>query len=208
MATCKHKYFSGHTRNPDGSVQFIVGKTKVGDAIDGVIKIFTVTVTIVVVAVHEGLPLAMAVVEAWIGGGKKIVDPHDVSQFSRMLCYFVYIPEGGNDVKVSESPTEKAILEWGINYSLNFLACKCQLLYWSLQEDNLVLLAIIGLKDPCLPGVKDAIQLCQKAGVEPLFGKREIGGGERMKFICGVWCEKKRMEIFLKMVGLTILFEK
>ncbi|KAH1265544.1 Calcium-transporting ATPase 10, plasma membrane-type [Glycine max] len=124
----------------------------------------------------------MAVVEAWIGGGKKIVDPHDVSQFSRMLCYLLI--------------------------EVNFLACKCQLLYWSLQEDNLVLLAIIGLKDPCLPGVKDAIQLCQKAGVEPLFGKREIGGGERMKFICGVWCEKKRMEIFLKMVGLTILFEK
>ena len=77
MATYKHRYFSGHTRNPDGSVQFIVGKTKVGDAIDGVIKIFTVTVcalildylniyaplnmqvTIVVVAVHEGLPLAV-----------------------------------------------------------------------------------------------------------------------------------------------------
>lgn len=44
MATYKHRYFSGHTRNPDGSVQFIAGKTKVGDAIDGVIKIFTVAV--------------------------------------------------------------------------------------------------------------------------------------------------------------------
>lgn len=44
MATCNHRYFSGHTRNPDGSVQFIAGKTKFGDAIDGVIKIFTVAV--------------------------------------------------------------------------------------------------------------------------------------------------------------------
>jgi len=44
MATYKHRYFSGHTRNPDGSVQFIAGKTKVGDAIDGVIKIFTIAV--------------------------------------------------------------------------------------------------------------------------------------------------------------------
>ena len=47
----------------------------------------------------------MTVVEAWIGGGKKIADPHDVSQFSRMLCSLliegvaqntngsVYIPE-------------------------------------------------------------------------------------------------------------------
>ncbi|KAG4942503.1 hypothetical protein JHK85_047149 [Glycine max] len=172
------RYFSGHTRNPDGSVQFIAGKTKVGDAIDGVIKIFTIAVTIVVVAVPEGLPLAvtltlaysmkkmmadkalvrrlsacetmgsatticsdktgtltmnqMTVVEAWIGGGKKIADPHDVSQFSRMLCSLliegvaqntngsVYIPEGGNDVEISGSPTEKAILEWGVKLGMNF----------------------------------------------------------------------------------------
>ncbi|KAL5182906.1 Calcium-transporting ATPase 10, plasma membrane-type [Glycine soja] len=314
------RYFSGHTRNPDGSVQFIAGKTKVGDAIDGVIKIFTIAVTIVVVAVPEGLPLAvtltlaysmkkmmadkalvrrlsacetmgsatticsdktgtltmnqMTVVEAWIGGGKKIADPHDVSQFSRMLCSLliegvaqntngsVYIPEGGNDVEISGSPTEKAILEWGVKLGMNFdtarskssiihvfpfnsdkkrggvatwvsdsevhihwkgaaeivLACctryfdandqlvemdeakmstfkkaiedmaadslRCvaiayrsyemknvptseeELAHWSLPEDDLVLLAIIGLKDPCRPGVKDAVQLCQKAGVE------------------------------------------
>ncbi|KAH1201218.1 Calcium-transporting ATPase 8, plasma membrane-type [Glycine max] len=318
------RYFSGHTRNPDGSVQFIAGKTKVGDAIDGVIKIFTIAVTIVVVAVPEGLPLAvtltlaysmkkmmadkalvrrlsacetmgsatticsdktgtltmnqMTVVEAWIGGGKKIADPHDVSQFSRMLCSLliegvaqntngsVYIPEGGNDVEISGSPTEKAILEWGVKIKfqlgMNFdtarskssiihvfpfnsdkkrggvatwvsdsevhihwkgaaeivLACctryfdandqlvemdeakmstfkkaiedmaadslRCvaiayrsyemknvptseeELAHWSLPEDDLVLLAIIGLKDPCRPGVKDAVQLCQKAGVE------------------------------------------
>ncbi|KAG5096845.1 hypothetical protein JHK82_046699 [Glycine max] len=277
------RYFSGHTRNPDGSVQFIAGKTKVGDAIDGVIKIFTIAVTIVVVAVPEGLPLAvtltlaysmkkmmadkalvrrlsacetmgsatticsdktgtltmnqMTVVEAWIGGGKKIADPHDVSQFSRMLCSLliegvaqntngsVYIPEGGNDVEISGSPTEKAILEWGVKLGMNFdtarskssiihvfpfnsdkkrggvatwvmstfkkaiedmaadsLRCVAiayrsyemknvptseeELAHWSLPEDDLVLLAIIGLKDPCRPGVKDAVQLCQKAGVE------------------------------------------
>ncbi|KAG4932376.1 hypothetical protein JHK87_046378 [Glycine soja] len=281
------RYFSGHTRNPDGSVQFIAGKTKVGDAIDGVIKIFTIAVTIVVVAVPEGLPLAvtltlaysmkkmmadkalvrrlsacetmgsatticsdktgtltmnqMTVVEAWIGGGKKIADPHDVSQFSRMLCSLliegvaqntngsVYIPEGGNDVEISGSPTEKAILEWGVKSDSEVhihwkgaaeivLACctryfdandqlvemdeakmstfkkaiedmaadslRCvaiayrsyemknvptseeELAHWSLPEDDLVLLAIIGLKDPCRPGVKDAVQLCQKAGVE------------------------------------------
>lgn len=40
----KHRYFSGHTRNPDGSVQFTAGKTKVGDAINGTIKIVTVAV--------------------------------------------------------------------------------------------------------------------------------------------------------------------
>ncbi|XLU24301.1 hypothetical protein S245_060367, partial [Arachis hypogaea] len=38
--------------------------------------------------------------------------------------------------------------------------------HWSLPEDNLVLLAIVGLKDPCRPGVKDSVELCQKSGVK------------------------------------------
>ncbi|KAL5065907.1 hypothetical protein RYX36_027644 [Vicia faba] len=41
-----------------------------------------------------------------------------------------------------------------------------ELACWSLPENNLVLLAIVGLKDPCRPGVKDAVHLCQKAGVK------------------------------------------
>ncbi|QCD80324.1 Ca2+-transporting ATPase [Vigna unguiculata] len=310
------RYFSGHTRNPDGSVQFIAGKTKVGGAIDGVIKIFTIAVTIVVVAVPEGLPLAvtltlaysmkkmmadkalvrrlsacetmgsatticsdktgtltlnkMTVVEACIGGGK--ITPHDkLDQLSPMLRTLlfegvvlntngsVYVPQGGNDVEISGSPTERAILEWGIKLGMPFdsvrssiihvfpfnsdrkrggvaiqrpnseihihwkgaaeivLACctgyidvndqlmemdeekmsyfkkaiedmaadslRCiaiafrsfemenvptgeELAHWSLPEDDLSLLAIIGLKDPCRPGVRDAVQLCQKAGVK------------------------------------------
>ncbi|KAG2407549.1 Calcium-transporting ATPase [Vigna angularis] len=315
------RYFSGHTRNPDGSVQFIAGKTKVGDAIDGVIKIFTVAVTIVVVAVPEGLPLAvtltlaysmkkmmadkalvrrlsacetmgsatticsdktgtltmnqMTVVEACIGG--KITPDHTPDQLSGMLRSLlfegvvqntngsVYVPESGNDIEISGSPTERAILEWGIKLGMHFddvrsqssvvhvfpfnsdkkrggvaiqmttpqtdseihihwkgaaeivLGCctgyidvndqlvemdeekmsyfkkviehmaadslRCiaiafrsferenvptgeELAHWSLPEDDLFLLAIIGLKDPCRPGVKDAVQLCQKAGVK------------------------------------------
>ncbi|CAL0327895.1 unnamed protein product [Lupinus luteus] len=313
------RYFSGHTKNPDGSVQFKAGKTKVGDAIDGAIKIVTVAVTIVVVAVPEGLPLAvtltlaysmrkmmadkalvrrlsacetmgsatticsdktgtltmnqMTVVEAY-AGGKKIDPPHNKSELSPMLHSLliegvaqntngsVYVPEVGNDVEVSGSPTEKAILHWALKLGMNFtearsqssivhvfpfnsekkrggvaiqtansevhihwkgaaeivLACctsyidaneqlvemdeekmtfykkaiedmasdslRCVaiayrpyekesvptseelLAHWSLPEDNLVLLAIVGLKDPCRPGVKDAVQLCQKAGVK------------------------------------------
>ncbi|KAE9587701.1 putative calcium-transporting ATPase [Lupinus albus] len=313
------RYFSGHTKNPDGSVQFKAGKTKVGDAVDGAIKIVTVAVTIVVVAVPEGLPLAvtltlaysmrkmmadkalvrrlsacetmgsatticsdktgtltmnqMTVVEAY-AGGKKIDPPHKKSELSPMLHSLliegvaqntngsVYVPEAGNDVEVSGSPTEKAILHWALKLGMNFtesrsqssivhvfpfnsekkrggvaiktansevhihwkgaaeivLACctayvdaneqlvemdeekmtfykkaiedmasdslRCVaiayrpyekesvptseelLAHWSLPEDNLVLLAIVGLKDPCRPGVKNAVQLCQKAGVK------------------------------------------
>ncbi|XP_061361514.1 calcium-transporting ATPase 8, plasma membrane-type-like [Gastrolobium bilobum] len=312
------RYFSGHIKNADGSVQFTAGKTKVGDAINGAIKIATVAVTIVVVAVPEGLPLAvtltlaysmkkmmadkalvrrlsacetmgsatticsdktgtltmneMTVVKACIGG-KKIDPPHEKSQLSPMLCSLliegvaqntngsVYAPEGGDGVEFSGSPTEKAILRWGIQLGMSFedarsessiihvfpfnsdkkrggvaiqtadseihlhwkgaaeivLACctgymdandqlvkmneeemtffrkviedmaaeslRCiaiayrlcemenvptseeELAHWSLPEDDLVLLAIVGMKDPCRPGVKDAVQLCQKAGV-------------------------------------------
>ncbi|CAN0910763.1 Calcium-transporting ATPase 8, plasma membrane-type [Linum grandiflorum] len=41
-----------------------------------------------------------------------------------------------------------------------------QLMQWSLPDDDLVLLAIVGIKDPCRPGVRDAVRLCQKAGVK------------------------------------------
>jgi hypothetical protein len=39
-----YRYFTGHTKNPDGSVQFIAGKTRFGDALNGVIKIATIAV--------------------------------------------------------------------------------------------------------------------------------------------------------------------
>ncbi|KAG4145762.1 hypothetical protein ERO13_D05G114200v2 [Gossypium hirsutum] len=37
---------------------------------------------------------------------------------------------------------------------------------WILPEENLVLLAIVGIKDPCRPGVKDAVKICMDAGVK------------------------------------------
>ncbi|XP_054806665.1 calcium-transporting ATPase 8, plasma membrane-type-like isoform X2 [Prosopis cineraria] len=310
------RYFSGHTRDANGNVEFKAGKTKIGDAINGAIKIVTVAVTIVVVAVPEGLPLAVTLTLAYsmrkmmadkalvrrlsacetmgsatticsdktgtltmnkmtvvkvYSGGKKI-GPDSKSELSPNLCNL--ITEGvaqntngsvsmvGGDVEVSGSPTEKAILHWGIKMGMNFeavrsessiihvfpfnsekkrggvavktsdsqvhihwkgaaeivLACctwyieatgqlvkmddkkmaffqkaiedmasdslRCvamayrsyemtsvptseeELAHWSLPEDDLILLAIVGLKDPCRPGVREAVQLCQKAGVK------------------------------------------
>ncbi|XWS52308.1 hypothetical protein CRYUN_Cryun11dG0057000 [Craigia yunnanensis] len=313
------RYFTGHTKDPSGRTQFVAGKTSGGDAVDGVIKIVTVAVTIVVVAVPEGLPLAvtltlaysmkkmmedkalvrrlsacetmgsatticsdktgtltlnqMTVVEAYVGGRK--IDPPDSSpELPDTLTSLlnegvavnangsVFTPEGVGDVEVSGSPTEKAILNWAIKLGMNFdavrsgssifhvfpfnsekkrggvairlpdskvrihwkgaaeivlAACawyldtndgivamdeekvaffanaietmaagslRCvaiayrsyesenvptneeELARWALPEDDLVLLAIVGLKDPCRPGVKDSVQLCQKAGVK------------------------------------------
>ncbi|KAF5206860.1 Calcium-transporting ATPase 10, plasma membrane-type [Thalictrum thalictroides] len=309
------RYFTGHTRGPN---RYIKGKTNVSDAVDGAIKIVTVAVTIVVVAVPEGLPLAvtltlaysmrkmmadkalvrrlsacetmgsatticsdktgtltlnqMTIVEAY-SGVKKL----DSSDYSRSLSPTahsllvegiaqnstgsVFTSEGG-EVEISGSPTEKAILSWGVKLGMKFdvarseasilhvfpfnsekkrggLAVKLpndevhihwkgaaeivlasctsyldadgvvkpldedkvayfkkaigdmaegslrcvalayrlfdinnvpkdedQLEQWVLPEEDLVLLAIVGIKDPCRPGVKDAVQLCTNAGVK------------------------------------------
>ncbi|XWS28168.1 hypothetical protein CRYUN_Cryun25bG0042600 [Craigia yunnanensis] len=313
------RYFTGHTNASSGRKQFVAGKTSTGDAVDGAIKIITVAVTIVVVAVPEGLPLAvtltlaysmkkmmadkalvrrlsacetmgsatticsdktgtltlnqMTVVEAYVGG-RKIDPPDSSSELPDTLTSLliegvtvnangsVFTPDGGGDVEVSGSPTEKAILNWAIKLGMNFdavrsgssivhvfpfnsekkrggvairlldskvrihwkgaaeivlAACawyldtndgivamdeekvtffekaietmaagslRCvaiayrsyesekvptneeELDRWALPEDDLVLLAIVGLKDPCRPGVKDSVQLCQKAGVK------------------------------------------
>ncbi|XP_071723879.1 calcium-transporting ATPase 10, plasma membrane-type-like isoform X1 [Rutidosis leptorrhynchoides] len=313
------RFFTGHTRDDQDRVEFIAGKTTVGKAIDGAIKIFTVAVTIVVVAVPEGLPLAvtltlaysmrkmmadkalvrrlsacetmgsatticsdktgtltlnlMTVVEAYICG-KKIDPPNNTSELPARIVSLltegvaqnttgsVYLPEGGKEIEVSGSPTEKAILQWGINLGMNFEAVRSESLLihafpfnsekkrggvavkrtdsevhvhwkgaaeivlaqctrymdsneqlvpldeakveyfkkaiedmaagslrcvaiafrplnaetvptdeeelskWELPEADLVLLAIVGLKDPCRPGVRDAVQLCVKAGVK------------------------------------------
>lgn len=313
------RFFTGHSKNADGTVQFIAGTTSIGKAVDGAIRIITVAVTIVVVAVPEGLPLAvtltlaysmrkmmadkalvrrlsacetmgsatticsdktgtltlnqMTVVEAYVGG-KKMGSPDSSSQLSQTMSSLliegiaqnsngsVFTPEGGGEVEVSGSPTEKAILNWGIKIGMKFdavrsessvihvfpfnsekkrggvavrlpdstvhihwkgaaeivlAACtqyldcndnleaidedkatyfrnaieemassslRCvaiayrsyetakvptneeELSHWALPEENLVLLGIVGIKDPCRPGVIDSVRLCQVAGVK------------------------------------------
>ncbi|KAI7751632.1 hypothetical protein M8C21_007651 [Ambrosia artemisiifolia] len=226
------RYFTGNTKDTDETARFIAGKTSLGDAVDGAIKIFTV---------------AMTVVEAYIFG-KKIDPPDNKSELPSGLMALliegiaqnttgsVFLPEGGGNVEVSGSPTEKAILQWGFNLGMNFdvsdsevhihwkgaaeivlAACtsymdtnetlvpldndkveyfkkaietmaagslRCvaiayrtmkgetfpvteeELEYWQMPEDDLVLLAIVGIKDPCRPNVRDAVELCKKAGVK------------------------------------------
>ncbi|KAG0463170.1 hypothetical protein HPP92_021646 [Vanilla planifolia] len=279
------RYFTGHTKNPDGTVQFIKGQTSVKNAIDGAVKILTVAVTIVVVAVPEGLPLAvtltlaysmrkmmadkalvrrlsacetmgsatticsdktgtltlnqMTVVEAYVGG-IKLASPDSNTQLASSICSLlieaiaqnttgnVYEPEDDGPVEVTGSPTEKAILSWGIKEGsevhihwkgaaeivlasctrwldsngqtqdmtprqmdvfrksieeMAAVSLRCVALAfrfyemesipgaderdsWALPENDLILLGIVGIKDPCRPGVKDAVELCTNAGVK------------------------------------------
>ncbi|XP_031484365.1 calcium-transporting ATPase 5, plasma membrane-type-like [Nymphaea colorata] len=312
------RYFTGHTKNADGSVQFQPGKTRVGTALNGTVKIITIAVTIVVVAVPEGLPLAvtltlaysmrkmmmdkalvrrlsacetmgsatticsdktgtltlnqMTVVKAF-AGGKMLEAPDKADLLSPRASSLltegiaqnttgsVYVSEDGQ-VEVTGSPTEKAILYWGLKLGMRFedlrsqssvvqvfpfnsekkrggvaiqlsesdihihwkgaaelvldsctqyldqdgsiqqinpdkmnefkhviekmagesLRCvafgfrQCdvkkvpvsieQRKQWVLPDDGLVLLAIVGIKDPCRPGVKEAVNLCRNAGVK------------------------------------------
>ncbi|CAH2077539.1 unnamed protein product [Thlaspi arvense] len=59
------RYFTGHTKNEAGAPQFVGGKTKFDHVLDDLVKIITVAVTIVVVAVPEGLPLAVTLTLAY-----------------------------------------------------------------------------------------------------------------------------------------------
>ncbi|XP_042400097.1 calcium-transporting ATPase 5, plasma membrane-type-like [Zingiber officinale] len=332
------RYFTGHTKNPDGTIQFLKGQTSASAAFDGAVKILTIAVTIVVVAVPEGLPLAvtltlaysmrkmmadkalvrrlsacetmgsatticsdktgtltlnqMTVVEALVGGmNSQSLDNCDTLSKSLVSLLIegiaqnttgnVFEPEDGGIVEVTGSPTEKAILSWGIKLGMKFdlvrksssilhavpfnsekkrggvainladstvhvhwkgaaelilAACTrwididgsiqmlnpekaCLILLipstniwltsliiqvdefkksieimaakslrcvafaykmydhdrvpevdkrgdWKLPEDELVMLAIVGIKDPCRPGVREAVTLCTSAGVK------------------------------------------
>ncbi|ONK70582.1 uncharacterized protein A4U43_C05F35220 [Asparagus officinalis] len=312
------RYFTGHSKNPDGTIQFVKGHTSLKEAINGAVKILTVAVTIVVVAVPEGLPLAvtltlaysmrkmmrdkalvrrlsacetmgsatticsdktgtltmnqMTVVEAYVCG-KKIDPPENVEMTSSTASHLliegiaqnttgnVFEPEDGGAIEVTGSPTEKAILSWGVKLGMKFndarskssilhvfpfnsekkrggvalnvgdsevhihwkgaaeivlasctgwldasgsvermtpnqmdefkkfieamaeASLRCiafayrlydlgkvpreeERINWVLPEDDLILLGIVGIKDPCRPGVRDAVRLCTNAGVK------------------------------------------
>ncbi|KAL7602744.1 hypothetical protein Lser_V15G15415 [Lactuca serriola] len=83
------RFFTGHKKDDKDQVEFIAGKTSLGDAVDREIKIFTVAVTIVVVAVPEGLPLAVTLTLAY--SMRKMMSDialvRRLSSCETMICY-------------------------------------------------------------------------------------------------------------------------
>ncbi|CAL5087545.1 unnamed protein product [Urochloa decumbens] len=326
------RYFTGHTKNSDGTTQFVAGTTGVKQGFMGAIRILTIAVTIVVVAVPEGLPLAvtltlaysmrkmmrdkalvrrlsscetmgsatticsdktgtltmnkMTVVEAYLGGTKLDHCDNAGTVCTRVKALLiegiaqntngtVFLPEDEGAAEVTGSPTEKAILSWGLMIGMDFKdmrskssilkvlpfnsdkkragvavqvsdtevhihwkgaaelllgSCRSWLTTdgsvqpmssskhnefkksiddmamgslrcvafaycpwepkmvptesldkWKLPEDDLTLIGVVGIKDPCRPGVRNAVQLCSIAGVKVRMGKvfREMSEAAR-----------------------------
>ncbi|XP_019191317.1 PREDICTED: putative calcium-transporting ATPase 13, plasma membrane-type [Ipomoea nil] len=59
------RYFTGHTKDDNGNKEFNGSKTKADDVINSVVGIIAAAVTIVVVAIPEGLPLAVTLTLAY-----------------------------------------------------------------------------------------------------------------------------------------------
>ncbi|CAL8989555.1 unnamed protein product [Prunus brigantina] len=312
------RYFTGNTQDDNGNQEYNGSKTKVDDILNAVVEIVAAAVTIVVVAIPEGLPLAvtltlaysmkrmmvdkamvrklsacetmgsatvictdktgtltmneMKVTKFWLGE-----EPVAEEAFSSISPYVlnliqegvalnttgsIYRPSSDSEIEISGSPTEKAILSWAVHGSkmdMQKVVKSCSILYveafnsqkkrsgvlmkrkadnntiqahWKgaaemilamctsyynasglvinmddnakmrfeqiiqgmaasslrciafahkeipaeeqvderdhkalLKEDGLTLLGLVGLKDPCRPGVKEAVGDCQYAGV-------------------------------------------
>ncbi|KAL6217453.1 hypothetical protein ACLB2K_010670 [Fragaria x ananassa] len=313
------RYFTGNTKDKNGNKEYIGSKTKTDDVLNAVVRIVSAAVTIVVVAIPEGLPLAvtltlaysmkrmmkdqamvrklsacetmgsatvictdktgtltlnqMKVTKFWVGQDSIAEDNSSITPNVRELFYqgvglnttgSVFKPLTGSKPEISGSPTEKAILYWVVldlgmdmeelkpRYDIlhvetfnsdkkrsgvlikkkndntihvhwkgaaEMIVATCSRYYDTngtvkpldvdtrsnlekiiqgmaasslrciafahaqiseeeieysdddkthqrLKEDGLILLGIVGLKDPCRPGVIDAVRVCKAAGVD------------------------------------------
>ncbi|MBA0795648.1 hypothetical protein Gohar_006494 [Gossypium harknessii] len=315
------RYFTGNTEDDNGNTEYIGSKTSVDDILNAVVRIISAAVTIVVVAIPEGLPLAvtltlaysmkrmmadqamvrklsacetmgsatiictdktgtltvnqMKVTQFWLGQESIKEDHSNIIDHTVLELFYqgvglnttgsVCKPVSGSLPEFSGSPTEKAILSWAVlgldldmeklkqKYSIlhvetfnsekkrsgvsvrrrtdetlhvhwkgaaEIIVAMCSDYYESnggirsmdedqrsrietiiqsmaasslrciafahkqvsqkemecvddsekthqrIKEDGLTLLGIVGLKDPCRPGVKKAVEACKSAGVD------------------------------------------
>ncbi|XWS42502.1 hypothetical protein CRYUN_Cryun16bG0019500 [Craigia yunnanensis] len=329
------RYFTGHTKDENGKIEYNGSKTKFDDVMNSVVAIIAAAVTIVVVAIPEGLPLAvtltlaysmkrmmrdhamvrklsacetmgsatvictdktgtltlneMKVTEFWLG--KESIDNSLSSEIAANVLQLlsegvglnttgtVYKPNSTSVTEIYGSPTEKAILSWAvIDLGLNIDESKqsCEIIHvetfnsekkrsgvlirrsnervlgthWKgaaemildmcsfyydtkgiskamndddrayigmiiegmadkslrciafahanvtdgneqihtkLEEAGLTWLGLVGLKDPCRPGVKEAVESCKKAGVRiKMITGDNMYTARAIAFECGI----------------------
>ncbi|KAL5712493.1 P-type Ca(2+) transporter [Ranunculus cassubicifolius] len=301
------RYFTGNTKDESGNKEYIGKKTKFDSIMNSVVRLVSDAVTIVVVAIPEGLPLAvtltlaysmkrmmadnamvrklsacetmgsatiictdktgtltlnqMKVTKFWLGlesikDGSASTIPTNVLQLIHQgvglnTTGSVYRATTETEPEITGSPTEKAILSWAVSEAgmdMEEMNQNCSILnveafnsekkrsgvlikkkedssihvHWKgaaemilamcsnyydsngkmeamskgrrtefqniiqsmavnslrciafahkhieeekLKEDGLTLVGIVGIKDPCRPGVKKAVNACQDAGV-------------------------------------------
>ncbi|XVF31147.1 hypothetical protein REPUB_Repub16aG0120600 [Reevesia pubescens] len=65
LAVLLIRYFTGNTKDDEGNKEYIQGKTKLDSMMNSVVAIISAAITIVVVAIPEGLPLAVTLTLAY-----------------------------------------------------------------------------------------------------------------------------------------------
>uniref|UniRef100_A0A6N2KWD9 Calcium-transporting ATPase n=1 Tax=Salix viminalis TaxID=40686 RepID=A0A6N2KWD9_SALVM len=281
LAVLMIRYFTGNTTDDNGRQENVGRHTKVSDELDSVVGIIAAAVSIVVVAIPEGLPLAvtltlaysmkrmmkdiamvrklsacvtmgsattictdktgtltlnqMKVTEFWLG--KETIDDHSSTEIESEVYQLLQEGVALNTTctinkshatsvpEITGSPTEKAILSWAqmdLGMNINETREKLEIIHVEtfssekkrsgvlmrknnekeekvqlgaiihsmaskslrciafahktvaedngqasekLQESGLALLGLVGLKDPCRPGVRTAVESCKSAGV-------------------------------------------
>uniref|UniRef100_A0A6N2LD76 P-type Ca(2+) transporter n=1 Tax=Salix viminalis TaxID=40686 RepID=A0A6N2LD76_SALVM len=227
------RYFTGNTKDENGMKEYIGSKTNTDDVLNSVVRIVAAAVTIVVVAIPEGLPLAVTLTLAY-SMKRMMADQAMVRKLSAcetmgsatVICTDKTGTLTLNQMKVTKfwlgqelieedsdeviAPSILELLHQGVSLnttgyyessgivkpmdedersqigkiiqgmaasSLRCIAFAHKRVteeglkdddgesHQRLQEDGLTFLGIVGLKDPCRPGAKKAVEICKAAGV-------------------------------------------
>ncbi|KAL4642234.1 hypothetical protein ACB092_02G001500 [Castanea dentata] len=255
------RYFTENTEDENGNKEFNGSSTKVNDILNAMVGIVAAAVTIIVVAIPEGLPLAVTLTLAYsmkrimvdqamvqklsasktMGSATTIcTDKTGTLTLNKMKVTKFWLgkesfPASGSEIEFSGSPTEQVIISWVVlelSMEMERLMQSCKILYvealnsqkkrsevlmrrnanntihvhWKgvvemilkmcssyynasgilkdlddgmaanslrciafahkqIEEEDLTLLGVVGIKDPYHPGVKKAVEDCQNASV-------------------------------------------